>query len=138
MKKITFLLAGLMVSGMASAVQLTGTGGVVQRIGACQTLLNEDVRINLTTGVEAGVNCSATRIAIATCHTAGRQVGRSVEVVTACDTTADPDCEDTVAVQTVTGPAMAVANTNRGTVISGFPGGVCNAATADTFATAQP
>ncbi|MBS7690668.1 hypothetical protein I0E98_10150 [Pseudomonas lalucatii] len=137
MKKITLLLAGLMASGMASAVELTGTGGVVQRIGDCETLLNEDVRVNLTSGVEAGVNCSATRIAIATCHTAGRQVGRSAEVVTACDVEADPECEDTVEVQTVTGPAMAYATTTRGTVISGYPGGACSATTADIYATGR-
>lgn len=138
MKKITLLLAGLMASGMASAVQLTGAGGTVQRIPPCDTLLNEDVRINLTTGVEAGVHCNATRIAIATCHTGGRQVGRSAQVTTPCDQVANPGCTDTVTTSTVTGPAMAYATTNRGTVISGYPGGACTAGTAETFATSQP
>ena len=135
MKKFSLVLAGLMISGMASAVQLDGVGGMVMRTGDCQTLLNEDVRINLTTGVVAGVHCNTTRVAISACHTAGRKVSRSVEVVTPCDTTANPQCTDTVTVSTVQGPAMASATSNRGTVTSGYPGGDCTAATAETYAT---
>lgn len=137
MKKVSIFMMGMMASGLASAVQLTGTGGSVQRVGACEALLNEDVRVNLTSGVVAGVHCNNSRIVIATCHTGGRQTSRSAQVIEACDTAQNPDCEDTVTTTTVTGPAMAYATTLRGTVITGYPAGTCSAAAAETYAGAQ-
>lgn len=139
MKKITLILAGLMASGMASAVQLPGSGLIPLTAANCDVLLNEDVRINLTTGVVAGATCTAVRVAIATCHTAGRQASRSANVKT-CDTPDDPatpaneevNCRD---VSTpVTGPAMAGATSSRGTVTSAYPAGACTAITAETQA----
>lgn len=132
MKKITLLLAGLMVSGAASAVQLTAPSGLVTTTGACATLLNEDVAINLTSNVVAGVACSATRIAISTCHTAGRTASRTAPVTTCTDPLDNTTC--TTANVTVTGPAMAGASTARGTVTSAYPAGLCTATTAETAA----
>lgn len=142
MKKLSVLLMGLVFSGAAfsqvatGTVALTGTDFV--RTNTCG-LLNEDVRINLTTGVEAGVDCAANRIAMAACHTGGRTVSRSTTVVTNApcggvnpDNSAQPACE--TATQTVTGPAMAGASTANGTVISLYPGGACSAAAAVTNA----
>ena len=68
MKKITLLLAGLMASGMASAVPFSSTGLLTQT--ACPNL-NENVTISLTTGVVAGVTCTTGRVAIAACATNG-------------------------------------------------------------------
>lgn len=140
MKNITLLFAGLMASGMASAVQLENTGPV--QMTDC-ALLNEDVNITLTTGVEAGVDCDDVSIVISACHTAGRNTSRTANVTTCADTDGDPatgvggaeDC--TTAPETVTGPAMPTASTLAGTVISQYPEGACTAADAETFAGSQ-
>ncbi|MFP6850619.1 MAG: hypothetical protein VCA57_18175 [Pseudomonas sp.] len=140
MKKITLLLAGLMASSMVSAVPLAGSGPV--RMTDC-ALLNEDVNITLTTGVEAGVGCDADSIVISACHTAGRTTSRSAQVTTCVNTDNDPatgvggneDC--TTAPQAVEGPAMPTASTLAGTVVSQFPAGACTAADAETFAETQ-
>lgn len=149
MKKITLLLAGLMVSGMASAQQFTASGQLQQ--GVCDNL-NEDVALNLTTGVVAGVSCTVNRVALATCHTSGMVKSRTVgtktiqvpdtsvgaaagatvpQVVSCSVGTADPACTGTP----VVGAGIANATTNRGTVTTSYPGsGACTAASADTFA----
>lgn len=139
MKKISFLLAGLLVSGFASAVQLTASGTI--RIADCE-LLNEDVKINLTTDVVAGVSCNGRAIALTTCHTAGRTTSRSVPVCIDADGDEDTglegkeDCTTTPPAVT-TGPAMASATTLAGTVTSQYPNGTCDAAAAETRATAN-
>lgn len=142
MKKITLLFVGLMASGLASAVPFASTGTL--QMDVC-TNLNEDVNINLTTGVVAGVSCTANRVAIAACHTAGmlksRTVGQktiqvpdtsegadpnaTVEEVVSCTVGADPDCEAT----TTSGAAVASATTTRGTVNTVYPNsGACTSA----------
>lgn len=146
MKKITLLLAGLMASGMASAVEFGSSGLLTQT--DC-TNLNENVSINLTTGVVAGVSCTADRVAIAACHSAGmlksRQAPRKDEVVNAgtpqeatikvsCTIgPADPTCAPTP----VSGAAVASATTTRGTVNTVFPNtGACeDAGVPDAVAT---
>ena len=136
MKKITLLLAGLMASGMASAVQLTASGSVT--VLDC-TLLNEDVSINLTTGVEAGVSCSTQTIAMSACHSAGRVTSRSAMIDESgadCGPTTTA-CTGTTVSTPVEGAAMPTATTAAGTVISQYPGtGVCDATKAETNATA--
>lgn len=130
MKKITLILAGLMVSGMASAVQIQNSGESVTMEDCA--LLNEDVSVNLTNGVQAGVECNARAIVISACHAAGRTTTRTVDVTT-CDTATPPVC--TTAPAPVTGPAMPTASTLAGTVISQYPGGGdCTAAAAETNA----
>lgn len=137
MKKITLLLAGLMASGMASAVTVdltdAATNGSVTTVNC--TLLNEDVAINLTTGVAAGVGCNTTVIGIAACHTAGRTTSRS----TLQDAAGDACVAGTAGCTSVavTGPAMPSATTAAGTVISQYPGGDCTGADAATFAESE-
>lgn len=135
MKKITLLLAGLMASGMASAVQLTATGQTVTRVDCA--LLNEDVQFNLTANVQAGVDCDAQTIAISTCHIGGRTTSRSAErnIPVGCDTDPQVECTGTEII-TVTGAAMPTATTAAGTVISDYPGVDCTAAAAEANATA--
>lgn len=137
MKKITLLFAGLLASGLASAVPFASTGQL--QMGVCNNL-NEDVSINLTTGVVAGVSCTANRVAIAACHTAGMVKSRSVgqktiqvpdtsagaaagatvgQIVACSIGAADPDCTGTP----VSGAAFATATTTRGTVNTTYPGG---------------
>ncbi len=147
MKKFTLLLAGLMACGMASAEPFSASGPLRQ--GNC-TNLNEDVTLNLTSGVVAGVSCTNTRVAIATCHTSGMVKSRTVgtksipgpddaegnptTVTVSCSIgAADPDCAGTP----VTGPAIANASTTRGTVTTSYStaGGTCSsAAVPDAFA----
>ncbi|MDX5371429.1 MAG: hypothetical protein LPK18_03195 [Pseudomonadaceae bacterium] len=130
MKKITLLLAGLMASGMASAVQLASPSGDVTRVDC--TLLNEDVSINLTSNVVAGVQCNDVAISLSACHTAGRVTSRSSEVTTCTDPADNTTCTTTV--QTVTGAAYPTASTLRGTVTSQYPGSLCTEANAESNA----
>jgi hypothetical protein len=149
MKKISILAAGLFFSSMASAIQLPASGSVP--VTTCNNL-NEDVRINLTAGVVAGVSCTAARVALSACHTAGmlksRSVGRktinvdvtnpTTGVVTPTPTvvsctvgTADADCAS-VAIQ---GAAVPSALSTRGTVNTEYPGtGSCTVGVAETVA----
>lgn len=143
MKKITLALAGLMISGVASAVQLPVSGSV--SMADCAPL-NENVRINLSNNVVAGVSCSATTVALAACHTGGKVTSRTVllrDVAAdadagipaykeACSTVGDNGC----ASQTVNGPAMPAATTRLGTVNVQYPGGnECTVGGAEAAAT---
>jgi len=140
MKRIMVGLISVLACVSASAVQLTSNGPV--RMTDC-ALLNEDVNITLTNGVEAGVACDAESIVISACHTAGRTTSRSAMVTTCRNTDNDPttgvngneDC--TTAPQAVEGPAMPTASTLAGTVVTQYPAGACSAATAETFANSQ-
>lgn len=140
MKKITLLLAGLMASSMASAIEFENSGLLTQTNCA---RLNENVSINLTTGVVAGVTCTDTTVTIAACHTNGmvksRQAlrvpvvtqdadGNDVTTETAC-TAGTTGCREIP----VTGAAVAGASTSRGTTNTVFPNaGACNVGLADT------
>lgn len=144
MKKFALILAGLAVSGMASAVQLTSSGSVA--MNDCAPL-NENVRINLSNNVHAGVTCNANAVALSACHTGGKVTTRSVPVKTVPEDEdegipehlvsctvgqADPDCELT----DVVGPAMPAATTVLGTVNTQYPGGsTCTAAGAENNST---
>lgn len=144
MKKITLILAGLMVSGVASAVQLQSSGNVTMQ--NC-TLLNEDVRINLSSGVVAGVSCNNVAIALSACHTAGKQTSRTVPVRDVAAVAGPPaipahiescvlDEDDaTCELRAVNGPAMPAATTLLGTVNTQYPGGDCDAASAEANST---
>lgn len=140
MKKITLLLAGLMASSMASAVEFENSGLLTQT--QC-TNLNENVSINLTTGVVAGVTCTDTTVTVAACHTNGMVKSRQALRVPV--TTQDAEGEDVVTETPctagttgcreipVTGAAVAGASTTRGTTNTVFPNaGVCNVELADT------
>lgn len=146
MKKISIAVAvvGVLFSGLASAIQLPSSGAVRQTV--CSNL-NEDVTINLTTGVVAGVSCTSSRVALAACHTGGMQKSRSVGQKTVAGTdaqgnptsttvsctvgTADPAC----ATVTVTGAAVPSSTTNAGTVNNQYPGtGACTPAVAENVA----
>lgn len=131
MKKIALIFAGLTISGAASAIQLPSSGPVAMSV--CPPL-NENVTVNLSTGVVAGVTCSATSVALSACHTTGKVTTRTVPIreVAANATTGVPahlesctiSTSDTTCVLTpVTGPAMPAATTRLGTVNTQYPGG---------------
>lgn len=145
MKKFALIVAGVMFSGAASAAISLPASGTVP-ITTC-TNLNEDVKINLTTGVVAGVSCTSARVALAACHTAGmlksRSVGQkdvttqdadgnNVVTKTACTVgAADPDCASVA----VSGAAVPSSTTNQGTVNTQYPGtGACTVGVAGTVA----
>lgn len=135
MKKISLAVAALLFSGAASAVQL-GSSGLLNQVD-CPNL-NEDVSIRLTTGVVAGADCTATRVAFAACHTSGMLKSRSVTqkvvagvgtdaegepnpdtTVTGCTVgEADPDCE----LVTVEGAQVPSSISTAGTVNNEYPG----------------
>ncbi|WP_313103255.1 hypothetical protein [Stutzerimonas nitrititolerans] len=123
MKKITLLLAGMMASGMVSAVTFDQTDSL--KMTDCPNLLNENVQINLSNGVVAGVSCNATGIAIGGCHTAGRTTAREVEVLVASpDPNAAPGTlvsQNPKVYRTAKGPAVATGSTFQGTVVSLYP-----------------
>jgi hypothetical protein len=143
MKKITFVLAGLMFSGVASAVQLESSGPVT--IADC-ALLNEDVRINLSAGVFAGVSCTPTVIALSACHSAGKVTSRTVPVRLVPESGEAPNIipahlescivdSDGCVVTPVTGAAMPTATTALGTVNTQYPGALCAAGAAEANST---
>ncbi|MBS7663908.1 hypothetical protein I0D00_18430 [Pseudomonas lalucatii] len=140
MKKLALIAAGLMISGAASAVTLVGSDEVLMT--DCE-LLNEDVTINLTNGVEGGVSCNTAAIALTVCHTAGKSVNRTVgkrDVAASGNVPAHQvDCtisstDNTCVATEVDGSAMPSASTNRGTVSAEYPGTTCSAANAETEA----
>lgn len=149
MKKISLAVAGLLFSGLASAVQLTASGLVP--VTVCDNL-NEDVTLNLTTGVVAGVSCTASRVAFAACHTAGMLKSRSVGQKDVTTDVTDPETGATTPVTTtvsctvgsadtacqsvaVTGAAVPSATSTKGTVNNQYPGtGVCTATVAENVA----
>lgn len=137
MKKITILLAGLLVSGYASAVQFTASG---QLLDDDCVLLNETVNINLSKDVVGGAACNGRAIALTTCHISGRTTQRSAPVCTDADGNPDTgllgkeSCSTTETEQ-VSGAAVASATTLAGTVTSQYPGATCTAALAEAQAT---
>lgn len=134
MKKITLLLAALMASGMASAATVVITAPSTSVGNATCTLLNEDVKVNLSSNVSGAVSCDGLGIALAACHTGGRTTTRT-QPVTTCTDAADPTtC--TTANASVSGAAVAYATTAKGTVTADYPGGACDAAGAKATAVA--
>jgi hypothetical protein len=143
MKKITLVIAGLMFSGAASAaLTLPGSGEVLMTDCA---LLNEDVSINLTAGVVAGVGCDVAdnAITLTTCHTSGktvnRTVGRKPNTAAGAPAGSTVDCvigaADPLCVATeVNGATQPSASTLQGTVSAQYPGTACTAANAKTTA----
>lgn len=96
------------------------------------SLLLDDLRIQLSSGVAGAYNCNVagSRIAFATCHTSGRvatRTGATVVNPTACN----DDPNDTAACATTTssasGALVASTSTAGGSMVSTF-GGTCDAA----------
>lgn len=143
MKKFALIVAGVMISGAALAVQLPASGAVT--MAQCAPL-NEDVRVNLSTGVVAGVICNQNAVALSACHGTGKVTNRTVLVrdvaavpadgipahIVSCPTAGVDGC----AQRQVTGPAMPSATTRLGTVNVQYPGGLtCTVAGAETNST---
>lgn len=139
MKKIAFVLVGLLSSGIASAVQFETSKKLL--MADCPLLLNEDVQINLSNNVVAGAACGANAVALATCSIGGRTSTRTVEIFN-CEDDAegnetcnshDPKQYEDAPV----GATMSTASTAQGTVVPAYPGVACTAVAAETAATAR-
>lgn len=139
MKKLTFLLVGLLASGAASAEKFETSGLLKTTVANCDQLLNENVQINLSNNVKGGASCSATGIALATCHTGGRTTSREVEVLIADPNDATKFISQNPKVyETKTGPAVATASTFQGTVVPQYPAATaCDSTVAETAAAAR-
>lgn len=132
MKKILFLVAGLVMAGGALAQSTTVVLGSDNNYTVKTTdcaLLNENVKINLTSNVGGAVACNDKAIAIAACHSGGRTTSREVEKLNCTTTDGVETCVSYTPKQyeTSTGAAVATANTIAGTVISKYPGSTCDA-----------
>lgn len=138
MKKLTLLFVGLLVSGVASAEKFETSGLLKTTVANCDQLLNENVQINLSNNVKGGASCSATGIALATCHTGGRTTSREVEILIADPN--DPTGKTMISqnpkkYETKTGPAVATASTFQGTVVPQYPAAAaCDTTVAETAA----
>lgn len=139
MKKITIIATSLFLSFGAHAanVNLTETKGVISILNC--SLLNEDVKINLSNSVQGGVACVDTGaantqgVALATCHTSGRATSRTV----ACKGGSEGCSSNTTGTpgtRVATGPAMSAASTIAGTVEALYPSGSCTSEAAITTA----
>jgi hypothetical protein len=140
MKKIALVVAGILSSGVVHAVTFDASGSF--RMTDC-SLLNENVQINLSQGVRAGVVCNAaTGVAVGTCHVGGRTAAREVEILVA---STDPNAAPGTMVsqtppvfETRRGPVVATASTRQGTVVPLYPQGTaCDSTIAESQATAR-
>lgn len=139
MKKFALIIAGVLATSVAHAVQYDASGAF--RMTDCE-LLNENVQVNLSAGVRAGVICNvATGVAIGTCHVGGRTAAREVEILVEAPLPATPGTmisQTPPVFETRTGPVVATASTRQGTVVPLYPAGTaCTAAIAETQATAR-
>ncbi|NMY53241.1 hypothetical protein [Pseudomonas sp. WS 5011] len=141
MKKITsfvFAMAASM-SAFAAPVVMDATTGQMIIKTTDTTLLTENVRINLSNGVQAGAAVDADEIGLSTCHTAGRKSSRQVAKVTcvAGATAQDPQIctqDDPIVMVTASGAVMNTATTGAGTVLPVYPNTDCNSANAASAA----
>ena len=132
MKKATvFMLAVLGSSQLfaATAVPMNADGQMI--IKTTDTpLLTENVRINLSTAVMAGVSIDGDEIGLSTCHSSGRTSAREVAKVT-CSGTPSVCTEDVPKVmETKSGAVMNTATTSAGTVSPVYPNQLCTSANA--------
>lgn len=133
MKKFALLVSAMAFAGFANAAVVTNNQ--IQQPDCVQ--LNEDVTLSISDNVVMAYNCPAVgnAVAVAACHTAGRQSNRTVEVQTpaGCGVDADQDGQiDTVctgtARQTTSGSAVFIGNTAGGSLVTDYPGSACDEA----------
>jgi hypothetical protein len=147
MKKISLLVAGMLVAGFAHAVQFDVSGKLA--VSDCPGLLSEDVSINLSNNVLAGTACNAGQVALATCSTGGRTTARTVEDLN-CTSAPGPNDRfgNATTVQTctpfnpaqyteTTGAVIYTASSAQGTVVPRYEGVGCSAANAENAAGAR-
>lgn len=146
MKSLAIFAGCMMLATAAQAtVQYTVSGRLA--VSDCPAgLLSEDVRINLSTNVHAGIECNASQVSIGTCSIAGRTTSRTVEEM---NCTSEPGPNDrfgnATTVETcvpfdppqfteTTGAVIYTGSSGQGTIVPSYPGVACSAANAETAA----
>lgn len=123
---------GILTLALAPALGLAQTAitGPASVTTVQCTLLQDDFRINLSTGVVGAWNCDTASgfVAVAACHTGGRRSDRTsvVNVPANCSGTDANSCSGTTT-STVTGAVVPNASTLGGSMGFTF-GGTCDAA----------
>jgi hypothetical protein len=130
MKKKLSILSLSMVPALAFAAGTAMTGSTTVTANNC-TLLQDDLKIGLSSGVVGGYSCDSVTtntISISSCHTGGRVTSRTstVQLPSGCGgtNTAVP-CTGTTA-STVSGTVVPSATTAGGSMTNNFPGGTCD------------
>lgn len=133
MKKFALIVSAMAFAGFANATVVVNNE--IQQPDCAQ--LNEDVTLSISDNVVMAYNCPAVgnSVAVAACHTAGRQSNRTVETPTpaGCGVDADQDGQiDTVCTgttrTTTSGSAVFIGNTAGGSLITNYPGNACDEA----------
>lgn len=133
MKKELSVFALAMAPAFALA-QATGIGGTTTVQTNDCSLLQDNLRIQLSSNVVGAYNCDTTNnvIAISACHTSGRVAARNQVVITnasAC-TTAGATTPCVTATSNVSGAVIPAASTAGGSMDMKFPGATCSSSTA--------
>jgi hypothetical protein len=130
MKKEIGILTLALAPAMGFAAGTAITGNTTLTANNC-SLLQDDLKIQVSTGVVGAYNCNSTAtdgtyIAIAACHTGGRQTSRTSTVQTPanCSGAGANSCTGTTS-STVTGAVVPNASTLGGSMSMKF-GGTCD------------
>lgn len=147
MKNISLLVVGMLAAGFVHAVPFEVSGKLA--VSDCPGLLSEDVQLNFSNNVMAGVDCNASQVALATCSTGGRSTTRTVEDLN-CTSAPGPNDRfgNATTVQTcvpfvppqyteTSGSVLYTASSAQGTVVPRYEGTGCTAAEAETAAAAR-
>lgn len=136
MKKITCFVFAMMASAsvFAAPVVMDATGQMIIKT-TDTALLIENVKINLSSSVQAGAAVDSNEIGLSTCHASGRQSSRQVPKVTCVAGAAPTDpqtCtqDNPIVMVTASGAVMNTATTGAGTVLPVYPNTACNSANA--------
>lgn len=146
MKSFSVFVACMMLAGAAQATVVYPVSGKLAISDCPAGLLSEDVNINLSSNVQAGIECNASQVAIGTCSISGRTTERTVEEF---DCTSAPGPNDrfgnATTVQTcvpfdppqftqTTGAVIYTGSSGQGTIIPNYDGVACSAANAEASA----
>lgn len=146
MKSLSVFAACMLFAGVAQATVQYEVSGVLAVSDCPAGLLSEDVRVNLSTNVQAGIECNASQVAVGTCSIAGRTTSRTVEEL---DCTSAPGPDDRFGNPTTVetcvpfvppqfteteGAVIYTGSSAQGTIVPGYDGVACSAGAAETAA----
>lgn len=146
MKKLSLFAASMLLAGVAQATVQYEVSGVLAVSDCPAGLLSEDVRVNLSSNVQAGIECNASQVAIGTCSVSGRTTSRTVENF---DCTSAPGPDDRFGNPTTvetcvpfnppqytetTGAVIYTGSSGQGTIVPQYDGVSCSAGAAETAA----
>ncbi|UUY08520.1 hypothetical protein LRS11_00275 [Pseudomonas sp. J452] len=149
MKKLSIFAACMLLAGAAQATVTYDVSGKLAVSDCPDGLLSEDVSINLSSNVMAGVECNASQVSIGTCSVSGRTTSRTVEDLN-CTSAAGPDdrfgnpttvetCVPFVPAQytETTGAVIYTGSSGQGTIVPQYEGTACSASNAEAAAASR-